>query len=105
MKDAIRALAEYVGGQGKELATSELTETFEQVNVTGVPLVDVAAALRLAAPLVEQGGTVTLTFADEDATASLVSAGVDAWRVDGPPGIFSEDLAREEPRGTCRRTS
>jgi hypothetical protein len=99
VREAILALGEYLTGQGVELSRSPLTETFERVNVNGIPLIDMTSALQRALPLVEQGGAVSLTFADEDQLMSFRSAGPDQWRLDGPAEVFSDELAGEEERG------
>lgn len=99
MKPAIQALEEFLAGQKVDLAAWPITETFERVDVSKVPLVDVARALASARAVVEQGGTVALTFAFEDESAILHSVGPDAWRLDGNAEVFSPELARTEQRG------
>lgn len=99
MRDAIGALEQYLAGQNAHLGSAPLTESFESVIVTELPLQGFAPAVERARRVVEYGGTVTLTLGDDDASASIVSVGPDAWRIDGPRDVISDEIAVQEPRG------
>lgn len=98
MKQAIAALSAYVAAQRAVLADLKVIETFESVD-TMQPISDVSQALQMARSIVGVGGTVALTFSEDDRSVVLRSVGIDDWRVEGPLEVFSAELAAGEPRG------
>ncbi len=98
MKPAIDALSAYLMGQEVGLADWPITEGFDKIEAADIRLVSWSNALTLARPVVEQGGTVRLSFTDEDETTVLQSVGIDDWRLEGEPDLVSPQLAREEAR-------